>query len=168
MSGLIFLAIVGLWVWLAFKLSRFISGRLVQGRWAKPLTALLFLVLLPLPIIDEIIGGFQFRALCDRDAKLVFNVDPASLKGKTVRSVADPLNRSVEGSFVRIHQSNYRYYDADDGRELLRYTEFYAKGGLLTRALSGQSDITPLTFGFSTCTPLPQTDLGFKFAKKEN
>jgi hypothetical protein len=165
MSGLIFLAIVGLWVWLAFKLSRFISSRLVQGRWAKPLTALLFLVLLPLPVIDEIIGGFQFRALCDKDAKLVFNVDPASLKGKTVRDVVEPYNKDVEGTAVRISYSHYSYRNVEDGKELLNFSIFRAKSGWLVQTLSGQNDMTPLTFNRSTCSPLPQTDFGLKLTQ---
>jgi hypothetical protein len=166
MSGLIFLAVVGLWGWLAFKLSRFISGRLAQGRWAKPLTALLFLVLLPLPVIDEIIGGFQFRALCKEKAVLTLNVDEASLKGKTVSTLAEPSNQAVENTAVGIYYSHYSYRDVEDGKELLNFTEIRATGGWLVRALTGQRDITPLTFNQSSCTPLPQTSFGFKREKQ--
>jgi hypothetical protein len=168
MIGLLFLGLVGIWIWVAVTLSRWIGARVPGERWRKPAATASFVALLVLPVADEIIGGFQFRALCDNEAKLVFNVDLASLKGKTVRSVANPSNKPVDGSFIRINRSHYRYYDADDGKELLSYTEFYARGGLLARALSGQSGITPLTFGFSTCSPLPQSDLGFKFANKDN
>jgi hypothetical protein len=161
MTGLISLAIVGLWVWLAFKLSRFISGRVAQGRWAKPLTALLFLVLLPMPVIDEIIGGFQFRALCDKNAKLVFNVDPASLKGKTVHAFADPLDKQVGGTLVRITYTRSIYRDTEGGKELMSFTAYRAKGGWLIRALSFDDNMMPLTFK-SSCNPLTSVSIGFK------
>lgn len=164
MAGLIVWAIFGLWVWFVVKTSKAIGTRITPGRWRRPVTVLLFLMLLPLPVLDEIIGGFQFRALCEKNAKLKFNVDPATLKGKTIRSIADPLNRDVEGTLVRIYYSHFSYRDVESDKELLNYTEYYAKGGLLVRTLSFDSNITPMTFTF-TCSPLPQTDFGFKFAK---
>jgi hypothetical protein len=165
MSGLFLIAIGGLWVWLLFKLSRFIGNAIARGRWAMPMTSLVFLVLLPLPVLDEIIGGFQFRALCKEKAVLKLNVDEASLKGKTVRDVVEPFNKDVEGTAVGISYSHYSYRDVADGKELLNFAIFRAKGGWLVRTLSGQSDMTPLTFNHSTCSPLPQTDFGLKLTQ---
>jgi hypothetical protein len=163
MIGLLFFGLVGLWIWAALKLSRWIGERVAGGRWRKPIAVVCFVALLVLPLADEIIGGFQFRALCDKDAKLAFYVDPASLKGKTVRAVADPLNQQVEGLLVKVLRSHSRYYDLSDGKELLSYTEYAARGGVLIRTLTGDASFAPMTFK-SSCSPLPKTDFGFKFS----
>jgi hypothetical protein len=165
MTGLLVLALFGLWVWAVFKLSRWIGGQVQGGRWRWPIAALVFLVFLPLPILDEIIGGFQFRALCKEKAVLTLNVDEASLKGKTVRDVVEPFNKDIAGTAVRISYSHYSYRDVEDGKELLNFAIFRAKGGWLVRTLSGQSDMTPLTFNRSTCSPLPKTDFGLKLTQ---
>jgi hypothetical protein len=163
MIGLLFLGLVGLWIWAVLKLSRWIGARVAGGRWRRPVAVVSLIALMVMPVADEIVGGFQFRALCDNDAKLAFYVDPASLKGKTVRAVADPLNQQVEGLLVKVLRSHSRYYDASDGKELLSYTRYDASGGLLIRTLTTDASIAPLTFK-SSCSPLPQTDFGFKFA----
>jgi hypothetical protein len=165
MIGLLFLGLIGLWIWMAAKLSRWIGGRVAGGRWRKPIAAVFFVSLLVLPLADEIVGGFQFRALCKEKAVLKLNVDEASLKGKTARDVVEPFNKDVEGTAVTISYSHYSYRDVEDGKELLNFAIFRAKGGWLVRTLSGQSDMTPLTFNRSTCSPLPQTDFGLKLIK---
>jgi hypothetical protein len=161
MIGLLFLGLVGLWILAALMLSRWIGARVAGGRWRKPVAVASFIALLVLLLADEIIGGFQFRALCDREAKLVFNVDPASLKGKTVRASADPLDKKVRGTLVRITYTHSIYRDAEGGKELMSYTAYRAKGGWLIRALSFDDNMTPLTFK-SSCNPLTSVNIGFK------
>jgi hypothetical protein len=95
--------------------------------------------------------------------EVAFYVDPADLKGKTVRAVADPLNQQVEGLVVKVLRSHSRYYDSSDGKELLSYTEYAASGGVLIRTLTGDASFAPMTFQ-SSCSPLPKTDFGFKFS----
>lgn len=164
MIGLVFWALLGLWLWVAFKLSRWVAARAAPVRWRTPVTALAFVALHVLLLADEIVAGFQFRALCAKNAVLVLNVDAASLKGKTIRSAADPSNKDVAGTPVRIYYSHFSYRDVENDKELLNYTEYYAEGGWLIRTLSFSSGIAPLTFQ-ATCSPLPQTGFGFKFAK---
>ena len=161
MVGLIFLAIVGLWVWLAFKASKAVSSRITPGRWRRPVTVLLFLVLLPLPVLDEIIGGFQFRALCEKNAKLKFNVDPATLKDKSVRAYAKPSHEIVGGTLVEITHSHEIYRDAEGGQDLLSFDSYRAKGGLLIRLLSMDDNMMPMTFT-SSCDPLTKATFELK------
>jgi hypothetical protein len=161
MIGLLFLGLVGLWIWAALKLSRGIGARVAGGRWRKPVAFASFVALLVLPVADEIVGGFQFRALCDKDAKLVFNVDPASLKDKTVLAFTDPSDKEVGGTLVRITYTRSIYRDAESGKELMSFIAYRAKGGLFIRSLSFDDNVTPLAFK-SSCNPLTSVSIGFK------
>lgn len=161
MAGLIVWSIFGLWVWFVVKTSNVLSSWITPGRWRWPIAALLFAVLLPFPVLDEIIGGFQFRALCEKNAKLTFNVDPATLKGKSVRGYAKPLDETIGGTLVRITHTHEIYRDADGGQDLLSLDSYRAKGGLLIRLLSMENNMTPMTFT-SSCNPLTKITLGLK------
>jgi hypothetical protein len=161
MSGLMFLAIAGLWVWMVFKLSRFVGKAASRNpRWHGPLAGGLFLVLLPLPVVDEIIGGLQFKALCEKNAVLELRVSAEEIRGKSVRSVVEPSNKDVDGSMVRIYYSRYSYRDPVSGAELLTFARYTAEGGWLIRVLSTDRRVAPLTF-VSTCDPLSKSGLDF-------
>ena len=86
------------------------------------------------------------------------------IRGRTIRSVANPLNKDVEGSPIRIYYSHVSYRDIETDEELANYTWYVAEGGWLIRMLSMDKHIKPLTFE-STCNPTPSTDYGYKFAK---
>ena len=161
MIGILFLTVVGCWVWASVQLTRFLLRKISSRNWRLVVAPVSFVALLILPVADEIVGGFQLRALCKKNA--VFKVEAEKIRGKTVRSVVDPSNKDVEGTPIRIYFSHFSYRDAQTEEELASYTRYVAEGGWLIRTLSTDGHIKPLTFE-STCDPTPSTDYGFKFA----
>lgn len=70
MGGLIFIAVVIGWiaacVWMTSKISGWLP---TKSGWAKGLAnVLVFALIFPLPLIDEIIGKIQFDKLCHKEA----------------------------------------------------------------------------------------------------
>ncbi|MDR3220503.1 MAG: hypothetical protein LBU46_00620 [Candidatus Accumulibacter sp.] len=60
MMGFYLLFIAGVWIALAFWLSKTIAKRLIQPKRPFIVGPIIFAMLLPLPLIDEILGGRQF------------------------------------------------------------------------------------------------------------
>jgi hypothetical protein len=141
MAGLIVLGVIGLWSWGVFKFSRWLGGLIRGGRWRWPIAALLFAVLLPLPVIDEIFSYPSFAALCKE--KAVLKVDAAKIRGRTVRSSFNQYY--VRGGMLPVLQNDRLYFDNESGEPLASLTWLRARGGWLSRALTeGQN---PVTFG---------------------
>ena len=82
MSGIIFFGILAVWFFVAIKLTGFLaSGIQTQSKrnWLYPL---ILIVVFIAPVLDEIVGGFQFRALCTPENMLIY--DAEKVRGKTV------------------------------------------------------------------------------------
>lgn len=110
----------------------------------------IFVALLALPVLDEVIGGFQFRALCEREAVLVLGVtNPA---GRVARYKAEPSNARVSGTAIPIFRSHIEYHDATTAELIAQYDSYVAKGGLLVRTLGISESNSPLTIGSPVCS----------------
>lgn len=137
MSGLILLAVViplvwGL-VWLATSVASKVEKPLLRAtiKWS------VLLVLLTLPFIDEIIGKYQFEALCRTNG--IESADVSRARGKRVK-VAYGERKFVDGTVMPIKESDVRFKDADTGEVLIQHKNYYALGGWLMR-------YTPLSMG---------------------
>ena len=166
MSGLFLLAVVGLWVWLAFRISKVVSSWVTQGRWRWPVVVLLYVVLLPLPVADEIVGGFQFRALCAQDAVLTINAE--KVKGRTVKRIgtrSDPGN-----TLLHMRRVQYRLIDFTTGEELGSYATLSVDGGAFIRALGISEGNAPLLINPSDCDPRTgvRLDRAYEFTLIDN
>ena len=150
MSGLFLLAIVGLWMWFAFKTSKVAGSWIAQGRWRWPVAALLFVVLLPLPVADELVAKHQINALCREGAGL--RIDEQRIKGRRVRVAYEPLNAEVPGVAIPVTFSKLVLRDADTGEDLGSRGHYVVKGGWLIRTLSFSESSSPLTTE-SYCAP---------------
>ncbi len=148
MIGLLFLAVLGFFVWACVLLTKLVLRKIPSRNWRRVIGPIVFVALLVLPIVDEIIGGFQLRALCQKNAML--KVDAEKIKGKKVRVSTDPANKEVDGTSVRILYSRSSYRDVDTNEELASSGRYVATGGWLIRTLSTDNYIVPLTFS-STC-----------------
>jgi len=148
MIGLLLFGFVAAWFvaarWLAIKATR----RLLPGKLRLTAVCFITLMLVALPLSDEIIGGFQFRALCEKNAAL--RIDAARIRGKKVRVTTDPANKEVGGTSVPILYSRSSYRDVDTNEELASSGRYVANGGWLIRTISTDKYIVPLTFS-STC-----------------
>lgn len=149
MAGLIFIGLLMGWFftarWLAKLLTRSVKNEVLR----RLSVAFIVILLLVLPVVDEIVGGFQFRALCKENA--VLKIDAEKIKGKTIRVVINPSNKDVENTAVRIYFSSVAYQDTASGENLGSNSVYTAIGGFLIRSLAGGHDMTPLTF-HSTCS----------------
>jgi len=162
MIGLLFWAFLVLWVLAAIWLARRIARTVPQGTARIAAIGALTALFVALPVADEIIGGFQFRSLCAKNA--VLNIDAEKISGKTVRLVIDPSNSDVADTAIQIRFSRLSFRDTNTNEELASYFRYTAQGGRLIRVLAGGHEITPLTVHPSTCSArLPDTR-NFKLA----
>lgn len=149
MTGLLVLALFGLWVWAVFKFGRWVGGQVQGGRWRWPIAALVLAALLPLPVIDEIIGGFQFKAMCNKRA--VLEVSAGDLRGKVLTRAS--RQSFPAGSILRIEQWDVRYADPNSNIEAIRYSWLRVSGGWLVRSMMFSDGANPLLIDPSTCQP---------------
>jgi hypothetical protein len=146
MSGFIFFGILGVWFFVAKKLTDFFtSGIQAQSKknWLYPLV---FILILIAPVMDEIIGDFQFRALCIVGNQLVY--DSEKIQGKTLLWTGLPRTK-VENTIIPIEESLNVWVDIGSNEVLLEYKEYYATGGWLSRLIAFNSVTRPYTFSGS-------------------
>ena len=143
------LALLGLWlafvIYISRKLSSFIPGKYLP----KVIAVLLFLLILPLPVADEIIAKPQFDKLC-KEAEL--KIDTEEIKGKTVRLVIEPSNQYISGTAIPIRYSHYSLKDFYTGKEYAQLDHVAAKGGWLVHLLGTSETREPLIFAKSSCS----------------
>jgi hypothetical protein len=150
MAGLISIAVLVGWIvaaiWFAKRASKDIKNPV--GRLA--LTLFLIAAIVTLPVADEIIGGFQFRALCAE--KAVLKIDAQKIRGRIVRMTSNPSNKDVENTAIRIYYTHVIFQDIATKEELASNGYVVAKGGILVKTLAGGNEMTPLTIFPSTCS----------------
>jgi len=141
MSGIFLVIIVTIWIifikWLTPKL----VSKIKSARLKKAAGVIVFIFLFILPVIDEIIGGFQFRALCDRDS--VATVNEEKVRNRIVYTQPAPTTY-LSGYFLPIRKQHWSYVDPDTGEVVISWNEYIATGGLLIKKFS-EAD-RPFTF----------------------
>lgn len=151
MTGLFLLAVVGLWVWVSLGITRAVLRRVPSPPWRWLVAPTLFTTLLTLPLVDEIVGGFQFRALCEKGA--VLKIDTNMVRGKTIRLVIQPSNQVLPDQALRILRSRYSYQVAETGLEVASLETYEVGGGWFIRTLGISNNNSPLTIGSPACSP---------------
>lgn len=149
MIGLAFLAVITLWGFVCYKLAGFIFKRnehlTIKKIGVGALTVFFFL----LPVVDEIIGGFQFRYLCKENVEVFIDKDNAKNKVVIYKSIG---NKTWLNYFVPISKNNTSYVDAVTGELLIGWNTYRAKGGWLSRSLNLMESNAPYTFN-GVCGP---------------
>jgi hypothetical protein len=128
MIGLMFMAGLIVWLAAAIYLSIQIPRRLGMKRFKATASIMLFPILLILPIIDELIGRWQFHRLCEREA--VIWLSPDWERVKRAKSIDIPSDY-LEGYLIRIQEQSFVYIDVDTGKPFFRYKAFHTYGGIL-------------------------------------
>lgn len=153
MTGLFLLVVVLAWLVAVVFLTNWLMKRLSIK--PKPVRAamamMMFVVLLPLPVADEIVGGFQYRALCEKNA--VLRIDETKAEGRTVKVVIDPSNEILPGTAITIYHSHMSFVDLNTSEEIASYDSYVAKGGWFIRMLGISEKNAPLTIGLPGCSP---------------
>jgi hypothetical protein len=152
-SGLFLIAFFGLWVWLAFKVSGFVGKRLAGNRWGLLVAAPLFLVLLPLPVADVIVGKWQFDSRCNRYS--VQTIDGQHAPNRRVVYERRGADQFAQGTAVEIRIDPVVFRDAETNRVLVSYHKIHDKGGWPVRTLGISQTSSPLLFA-SACGPRDQ------------
>jgi len=143
MSGLLLIGVVLLWFVVAIAIAQMLTSKL-RDSWLKSLAMLLAIaVLIPLPVADEIIGGFQFRALCDEEAVIIYNKEKAY--GKTVH--LKKVDRfDLPKTVLPVRKEIWKYAEHISDEDLISYVDFYSDGGWLSRAINFNNVHRPYTF----------------------
>lgn len=161
MTGLFLLAIVGIWFYITIKIIRFITGKLPEIWWRPVVGVGIFVLILPLPLVDEIVGGRQFEQLCKENSTI--HADKVKAAGKAVY-LNSPPDIYIQGTWLPIRLQHWRYVDVMTGDPVVSFNILHATGGLLIRALEISEGNVPLTFkGY--CEPGGQFDQ-YKFFKE--
>ena len=150
MTGMLLLPVVFLWIWINSKITQRLCQRFVPKKYHEYALIPVFLLLFPLPVADEIIGGFQFRALCKEGAQL--KIDAEAIRGKTVRVVIEPSNKYLSWMAIPIRWSHFSYRDVATDEEYANFDIYNAKGGILINMLGISEKNVPLTM-YSGCYP---------------
>ena len=150
MTGILLLVVVALWLWFCVVLARALLRRLQARPWRLLVVPVVFAASFVAPVVDEILGGFQFRALCERDA--VLQIDATNVRGRTVKRTwaeSFPAN-----TVLRIRRVQYRLVDASTGEELGNYVTLSVWGGWLIRVLGISEGNAPLLIHPASCDPV--------------
>ncbi len=143
MTGILLLFVAGIWLAVVIWLSKFITKKLPETWWRTPVGIVVFAVLLPLPLVDEIVGGRQFEALCKDNSTI--QVDRVTAVGRTVY-LADLPDTPITGTWVPVRLQPWRFLDAATGETVVSYNILHATGGRFIRALGISEGSVPLTF----------------------
>lgn len=149
MTGIYLLFVAALWLAFVIWFSKTVTKKLPMDTWRVPVAIVVFAAVLPLPLIDEIIGGRQFEQLCKDNAEI--QVNRLTAVGKTVYLAQTP-DVEIKGTWVRVVLQPRRFVDATTGELVVGYNELIAAGGLFIRTLGISEGGMPLTFR-GTCVP---------------
>ncbi len=145
--------VVGAWLlasaWISDHLVSLLGDALPDRAWRMVVELLVFVVLLPLPLADELIARPAFDALCRERAQLTVHA-PASLgpQSQRLRLRPEPVDSLGLGVLVQ------PWWVLGEGGGLVQasYNTVEARGGWLARWASDDPGHRPLSFkGF--CEP---------------
>ncbi len=145
MTGLLLLGIAVIWLVVALVISIVVFRILPKPKrlWRIPFALILFFVLIPLPLIDEIVGKRQFERLCKDNSTI--QVDRAKAAGRTVY-LAQTSDVDIKGTWVRIVLQPRRFVDATTGEIVVSFNDLIAVGGRFIQMLGISEGSVPLTF----------------------
>jgi hypothetical protein len=142
MSVIFLIIIVAAWFFAVKSLTGAITSTMKSGIIKKTTYIFLFTFLFLLPVADDIIGGFQFRALCTPENKLIY--DAEKVRGKTVKT-KDSTTHTLD-KIIPIRVLTREWYDADTGEILITHKMYKAKGGWLSQLIGFPGGSHPYTF----------------------
>ena len=123
-----------LWLTLAIVLSLKIPRWVGAGKYRVVMSLTLFPLVMALPLADELLGGWQFYRLCNKDA--VVTLSPEADQVKRARQEPE-TRRDLQGYLIPIHTWEGQIIDADTGKVFMSTQSLFTSGGLLRRYLTG-------------------------------
>jgi len=150
MSGIILFLVLATWFYIVVKICGWIVNDMRPGNKKAITLIVIFTLLFIAPVGDEIVGWFQFRALCSRGIKPVYNIDKS--KGTTVRYWSQP-RKNIKNTIIPIEELKISWVDVKTGQPVVEYSEYYATGGWLIRSISYNNVTRPFSFN-GVCSPI--------------
>ncbi|WP_143518165.1 hypothetical protein [Pseudomonas sp. PIC25] len=155
MTGFLLAAVFAAWLVFVVFVTRYVI-RLFKSGFLRVIGGVsIFLVLLIVPLIDELVGKWQFNSLCKSYA--VVQVDEEHAYNRNVFSEVRKEDRYVEGVMLKIRIDPYVYRDVDTGNVIVKYHILHAQGGWLVRFLGVSEANAPLLFE-GGCAPSNRYD----------
>lgn len=151
MTGIFLLLVLGFWIWVCVVVTRALFFKPPAKTWRSLLGIMVFVALLVAPVGDEIVGGFQFRALCEKNAVLHMGVEKP--EGRLAKESIGPVNEIVPGTTIPIYHTGVEYTDIKSGELVVKFDKYVAKGGLFIRTLGISESNSPITMGHHSCSP---------------
>ena len=157
MTGILLLFLIVAWLWFVWWLSGWILKRFTSSNGKQWLRYVLIALLIPLLVMDEIIGGIQFKNICKLNA--VIEVDDKKIVGK-ILDLKGPSNINVSGieqkninAAIPILESTSTWVDAVTNKKVFTYKQYLAKGGWLVRTFYLTESKVPIIFSNYQCQP---------------
>lgn len=143
MIGILFLFVIALWVALCVYLARKIPKWLGLARNTRSASVIIFLLLLVAPVVQDIVGMWQFDRLCKERVTLYVSQGAEQVKRAT-RAKTQYVD--IPGYWIKITAQKIAYIDASTGLPFLSYEILHTKGGLIggIALLGGDHSCSPL------------------------
>ena len=165
MTGILLLVVVGLWLLACIAITLALMRRLGTRPWRWLVGPVVFAALLIAPVADEILGGIQFKAMCERQA--VLKIDAEKVRGRTLKRLwveSFPAN-----TVLRVRRVTYQLLDVGNGEEVGKYATLSVGGGWLIRTLGISEGNAPLLINPMSCDPIRHSrvdeEYGFVFVR---
>lgn len=148
MIGLMALFFVVLWVIFSGFVSFLITKKISSDGYKTVVMLILFSILFVAPIVDDILGGVQFRLLCSNDSVAYVNVEKSRNK-----ELFEYSNEAVmSGYILPTKQHEFFFKDKATNEVVVSWRRYESSGGWLSRAINFNSSDAPFTFTGS-CRP---------------
>jgi len=145
MSGLFLVFIFGMWLTIVFGVIIYVTPKIVKPMWQFFFAIAIFFILIPLPLVDEIIGKWQFEKLCAENSTVHFDRETAI--GRTVY-LEKVIRENIDNDWMKLRSAQWRFVDEKNGELVLSYKVFSAERKWLRLSESGY----PFTFS-GVCQP---------------
>jgi hypothetical protein len=143
MTGIILILFILVWGTFSVIWGKELAAK-VKSTILRPVAALLFIaILFCLPLADEIIGLFQFKALCDKNG--ISEAKLAVAKGMTLKEISTQYLR-IENTLLNVTGQKIAYVQPVTNVPIVEYTGYRSEGGWLIRMLGISETKSPLIF----------------------
>jgi len=146
MSGIILFFLLATWFYIVAKICGWIVSGMRPGNKKAITLIVIFTLLFIAPVGDEIVGGFQFRALCARGTKPVYDAEKAMGKTVILKQIPDRIIKKV----IPIREQIWDWVDIKTGEPIIIYKRYYASGGWLSQIIGFPQGSPPYIFN-GTC-----------------
>jgi hypothetical protein len=142
MGGLFLLGVIGIWAGIVILMARGLARLFELGMVRNIVVTMASIVLLALPVADELISAPQFHKLCEEGTKLKF--DSEKIRGRTIFLQENPQPEITVG-LLNGYYIPWIYLDVSTKEILITSVSYYIQGGLFIRALGISETGAPLT-----------------------